>query len=180
MGSNLKGSAHRGRFSFFHAAFASYAGSRSLGYTLIEMLTAMLIAGVLASVFTVFYRGLPAPNQSPEKEAQKLSRWLTNLVTISNRSGRPFSLNCPGNATRGFIEATWQSPLKKDTYTSAYGCKFNRYTGNNVDSLYVPQWSAMVPTITIKVSRERAEHYVIVSQHGRVRANKLPASVAGE
>ena len=146
-----------------------------LGYTLVETLMVMLIIGVLAGTLTAFYRKPPSA-QSPEKEAQKLSRWLTNLATISNRTGRSFSLVCPGNATRDYVEAVWNNPPKKDTYTSAYGCKFNRYGGANVESLYSPQWSALVPTITIKVSRGKAEHYVIVSQHGRVRTDKRPAS----
>ena len=141
------------------------------GYTLVEALTVMTIIGVLAGTLTVFYRGLP---KSPEKEAKKLSHWLTNLVTISNRTGRPFTLNCPGNVTRDYIEANWRNPSKKDRYTSSYGCKFSRYGGQTVDSLYSPQWSAMVPTITIKVSGKNAEHYVIISQHGRVRTNNRP------
>jgi len=140
------------------------------------MLTAILIIGIFTGTLTVFYRGLPAPKESPEKEAKKLSHWLTNLVTISNRTGRPFLLNCPGRQTRSYIEVTWQSSSKKNIYTSAYGCKFNRYNSDDFESLYVPQWSALVPTITIKVSRERAEHYVIVSQHGRVRTNTHPST----
>ena len=149
------------------------------GYTLIETLTAIFIVGVFAGTFIVFYRGVSS-NDSPEKEAQKLANWLTNLVTISNRTGRPFRLNCPGNVTREYIEAIWESPSKKDTYTSAYGCKFNRYRGNDQESRYTPQWSALTPTITIKMSRGKAEHYVIVSQHGRVRTNKLPVLTTGE
>ena len=145
------------------------------GYTIVEMLTVMLIIGVFAGSFTAFYRR-PSSVQSPEKEALKLSRWLTNLSTISNRTGRSFSLVCPGNVTRDYIEAIWKNPLKKDVYTSTYGCRFSRYGGQTVDSLYSPQWSAMVPTITIKVSRGNAAHYVIISQHGRVRTDKRPAS----
>ena len=151
-----------------------------VGYTLVEALTVITIIGVLAGTLTVVYRGLPGSGQSPEKEAKKLSHWLTNLVTISNRSGRPFALICPGNVKRDYIEANWRNPSKKDTYTSAYGCKFNRYGGSNVESLYSPQWSAMAPTITIKVSRGNAEYYVIISQHGRVRTNKHPTLTTGE
>ena len=151
-----------------------------VGYTLVEALTVMTIIGVLAGTLAVVYSGLPGSEQSTEKEAKKLSYWLTNLVTISNRSGRPFRLVCPGNVRRDYIEVERLNPFKKDKYTSAYDCKFSRYGGNNVDSHYSPQWSAMVPTITIKVSRENAEHYVIISQHGRVRTNKHPTSTTGE
>jgi prepilin-type N-terminal cleavage/methylation domain-containing protein len=147
--------------------------TRRFGYTLVEMLIVMLIIGVFTSSFAVFYRS-HAPNQSPEKEAKKLARWLTNLATISNRSGRPFKLLCPGNVTRDYIEAEWQNPLKKNTYAAAYDCRFNRYGGSSVESFYSPQWGTLTPTITIKVSRGNAEHYVIVSQHGRVRTDVRP------
>ena len=149
------------------------------GYTLIEILIAIFIICVLAGASIALYRGVPS-NKSPEKEAQKLANWLTNLATISNRTGRSFLLNCPGSVTRSYIEAKWLQNTKKDTYTSTYGCKFNRYGGQDVESRYSPQWSALAPTITIKVSRGQAEHYVIVSQHGRVRTNKRPASATGE
>ncbi|MCL2009348.1 MAG: prepilin-type N-terminal cleavage/methylation domain-containing protein [Synergistaceae bacterium] len=143
------------------------------GYTLVETLVVLLLIGVFAGASAAYYSGGHTRSQSPEKEAQKLSRWLTNLATISNRTGRPFMLNCPGNVTRDYIEAIWQNPLKKDVYTSIYGCGFRRRS-QYADSLYSPQWSAMVPTITIEVSRGDARHYVIVSQHGRVRTNRRP------
>ena len=166
MTKNIKGNARRERFPFFHFL--------RVGYTLVETLTVIMIIGILAGAFAVVYRGVPTQSQAPEREAQKLSHWLTNLATISNRTGRPFLLNCPGNVTRDYIEVIWQSPLKKDTYASAYGCGFSRYGGGNVESFYSPQWSAMAPTITIKVSRGKTEHYVIVSQHGRVRTDRRP------
>jgi prepilin-type N-terminal cleavage/methylation domain-containing protein len=146
------------------------------GYTLTELLAALLIMGVIAGALSVVYRGAPPANESPEKEALKLAQWLTNLATISNRTGRDFSLVCPGSAPRGVVEAVWRNPLKKDVYASAYGCKFNRDSGADAESLYSSQWSAMTPTITIRVSRGKVKHYVIVSRHGRVRTSRLPAA----
>lgn len=144
-----------------------------LGFTLVEVLVVMLIMGILASSFTIVYRRY-AQGRATEREAQRLSRWLTNLATLSNRTGRSFRLVCPGSFTRGYIEVIWLNPLERVTYTSVYGCVFRRLGGQNVDSLYSPQWSAMVPTITIEVSRGRERHYVIVSQSGRVRTSSRP------
>jgi len=161
--SNTKRSVHNRHFLF-----------QRHGFTLVEALTVVLIIGIMAGTLGVVYRGLSARSQSPEREAQKLSRWLTNLVTISNRTGRPFLLNCPGNVMRNHIVVTWQNPLQRVIYTSAYGSGFRRHSGTSVESLYSPQWTAMVPTITIRVSRGNVNHYVIVSQSGRVRTSSLP------
>jgi len=145
----------------------------SSGFTLAETLVVILIIGILAGSSVVLYRGM---NQSraAEREAQRLARWLNNIITISNRTGRPFRLNSPGNITRDYIEVTWQNPLNRVVYTSAYGCRFTRHGGASVESIYYPQWNAMVPTITISVSRGNAVHFVIVSQSGRVRTSINP------
>lgn len=110
----------------------------------------------------------------PRQEALKLSQWLTNMMTISNRSGRSFALICPGNVTEKFIEAEWLNPTRKEAYVSLYGCRFKRYQGTAPRSLYSPQWNSLVPTITIEVSRGRIAHYVVISQHGRVRTTPKP------
>ena len=139
------------------------------------MLTVILIIGILAGTSSFVYGGLADQSQSPEKEAQRLARWLTNLATISNRTGRSFRLYCPGNnIKRSFVEATWLNPMQKDVYNSAYDCQFTRFSSANADSTYSPQWNALVPTLTVEVSLGKARHYVIVSQSGRVRTSASP------
>jgi len=143
------------------------------GYTLAETLIVILILGILAGSSVVIYRGVNQSRAS-EREAQRLARWLNNVITVSNRTGRAFRLNVPGNVMRDYIEVTWQNPLSRVTYTSIYGNMFTRQGGASVESLYSPQWNALVPTITIRVSRGNAAHFVIVSQSGRVRTSRSP------
>ena len=143
---------------------------RKRAFTLVELLAAMMVLGIFAFSLSAF----PKNRQSPEKEAEHLARWLTHLTALSNRSGRPFTIVCPGNVTRSYIEAFWQNPQGKENYTSAYGCGFTAYRGNTIDCIYTPQWGTLTPTATIKVTAGRVEHYVIVSQHGKVRTSNTP------
>jgi hypothetical protein len=96
-------------------------------------------------------------------------------VTRSNYSGRSFEFVCPGSGAQDFVEAVWLNPIKKETYRSLYGCNFVRYQNSKPKSTYYPQWNSLTPTATIKVSRGRqAEHFVIVSRHGRARVSASP------
>jgi prepilin-type N-terminal cleavage/methylation domain-containing protein len=147
-------------------------GSRA--FTLIEVLAAMVIIAISAGSIGLARSAFETDGTLARLEALKLSQWLTNRMTASNRSGRPFSLVCPGNVPENFVLAEWQNPLQTGTYTSLYGCGFIRYQGSAPRSLYSPQWNSLVPTITIKVSRSRAEYFVVVSQHGRVRTTPKP------
>ncbi|MDR1875972.1 MAG: hypothetical protein LBQ90_13275 [Synergistaceae bacterium] len=136
---------------------------------MVEVLAVAVLLSLFAGTFGLVRSAFENADGLPQQEALKLSRWLTNIMTISNRSGRSFTLRCPSNASQGFIEAVWQNPLRQEFYTSLYGCSFIRDRSAVAASLYSPQWNSLLPAITIKVSRGRAQHYVIVSQHGRVR-----------
>jgi hypothetical protein len=129
---------------------------------------------VLAGTCVLSWKSAAEAWRSPEKEARSLARWFSGLVTRSNRSGRSFEFFCPGNEARNVVEAMWLNPVEKETYTSLYGCKFLRYQSNRAESAYSPQWNTLVPTATIKVSRERAEYFVVISQRGRARTSPRP------
>jgi hypothetical protein len=134
----------------------------------------LVVFSILAGTIVLGWGGAAANRALPEKEAQALARWFSGLVTRSNYSGRSFEFICPGDRTRDFVEAEWQDTLEKEAYRSLYGCKFIRYQNSLPESFYSPQWNALVPAATIKVSRERAEHFVIISQHGRARTSTSP------
>ena len=157
---NRNGGADRPRFFL----------KKKRAFTLIEVLAAVIVLAVLAGALSA----VPQNRRTPEKEAEDLARWLTRLTVLSNRSGRPFTILCPGNVSNNYVEAFWKNPQKKETYSSAWGCDFSGYRGRTIDSVYTPQWGTLTPTATIKVTRGRAEHYVIISQHGRVRTSKTP------
>jgi prepilin-type N-terminal cleavage/methylation domain-containing protein len=142
-------------------------------FTLIESLITLVVLGILFSASFAVGGGQRA---SPEKEAQSLARWLSGVMTESDRSGRSFTLRCLGTA-RGFVEIVWQNPIEKKTYTSLYGCVFNRYDSSVADSVYSPQWNSLTPAATIKIQgaeKTGDDRFVIVSQHARVRAGASP------
>ena len=143
-------------------------------FTLVEVLATMVIIAIFAGSIGLARSAFETDSARSRQEALKLSQWLISRMTVSNRSGRSFALVCPGNVTEKFIEAEWLNPTRKEAYVSLYGCRFKRYQGTAPRSLYSPQWNSLVPTITIQVSRGRAEHYVVISQHGRVRTTPKP------
>jgi type II secretory pathway pseudopilin PulG len=144
-------------------------------FSLVEVLLVVLLLAISASSFCLTRYAFQDDGVLVEKEARELARWLTNRFTLSNRSGRPLQLYCLSNSVSDIVKVTWQNPLVEEKYEPFYQCRFVRYQNSVTESLYLPQWNALVPTATLKVSRGRAEYYVIVSQRGRVRTNKKPS-----
>ena len=134
----------------------------------------MVVFSLLMGVLSLTRSALQDDSKLPQQEALMLRQWLVDAMTISNQSGRAFSLLCAGNITENFVQVEWQNPIQTETYTSLYGCGFIRYSSAIFSSIYSPQWHTLVPAITIKVSRGRAEHYVVISQNGRVRTAPKP------
>jgi hypothetical protein len=143
-------------------------------FSLVEVLLVTLLLTFFTGSFYVTHYAFQDDNVLVKREAQEVARWLTNRFTLSNRSGRFFSLYCHASYVSDTIKVTWQHPLQEEKYEPFYQCRFVRYKNTATESLYSPQWNALVPTATIKVSRGRAEHYVIISQRGRVRTDKIP------
>jgi Tfp pilus assembly protein FimT len=145
--------------------------------SLLEVLTVLCVLSVLFGAAGAVW-GNRSSSGNAEKEVQKVARWLTNLMTISNRRGCAFILRCPSNFERDIIEAVWQDSAKKETYSSAYGCTFIRFkTGSGsaiVESIYTPHWNSWVPALTIRVTGKNDVRFAIVSQHGRVRTSLTP------
>jgi prepilin-type N-terminal cleavage/methylation domain-containing protein len=77
-------------------------------FTLVEVLVTLVVLSVLAGTVGLARSAFETDGDLPRKEALKLAQWLTNIMTISNRSGRSFSLICPGGITQGFLKAEWQ------------------------------------------------------------------------
>jgi hypothetical protein len=95
-------------------------------------------------------------------------------VTKANLSRRSFSLICSPNARTNVISVEWHFPTETEKYVVAYGCLFNRYNSVKAESKYAPQWNSLTPAATIKVSRGKEEHYVIISGAARARTHKTP------
>ena len=153
-----------------NANCSRFSREKKRAFTLVELLAALTILAVFAGALST----IPVNRRSPEKEAEHLARWLTHLTVMSNRSGRPFRIICPGNVALDYVEASWQHPTKKETHFSSGGATFTGYRGRTLDCIYSPQWGTLTPTATIKVTLDKKEHYVIVSQHGKVRTSKTP------
>jgi type II secretory pathway pseudopilin PulG len=166
-GSGTGTSGKRGRFARKNSTFAAFS--------LTEVLVVILLLAFSSISFCLTRYAFQDDNVLVEKEAQELARWLSNRFALSNRSGRSFWLYCLSNRVSDTVKITWQNPLLEERYKPFYQCMFVRYQNSVTESLYSPQWNTLLPTATLKVSRGRAEYYVIVSQRGRVRTNKKPS-----
>jgi hypothetical protein len=147
-----------------------------------ELVTTLAVMGILAGAIGLVPALLrwKSPG-NPEVEAQHLARWLTDAMTISNLTGRPFRLFCPGNGFQPTVVAEWESPVERKAYTPLGDCRFQRWQDSTPRSSYAPQWGTFSPALSIEVANGAGdEHYVIVSGHGRVRTDRVPPPKGGE
>ncbi|MDR3230271.1 MAG: prepilin-type N-terminal cleavage/methylation domain-containing protein [Synergistaceae bacterium] len=165
------GNVERGRSRFFRPSLCP-------AFTLLELLATLAVIAALTGAAGLMptLLSLKSPG-NPRTEAQHLGRWLTDAMTISNRTGRAFRLFCPGNSPQpaSVIVIEWENPVERKAYTPIGDCRFIRWQDSTPTSVYTPQWNTLSPALSIKVVNDRAEeYYTIVSVYGRVRTNRLP------
>ncbi|MDR1730857.1 MAG: prepilin-type N-terminal cleavage/methylation domain-containing protein [Synergistaceae bacterium] len=150
---------------------------RSAAFTLVEVLVTLTIVGTLAGAVRFAPVSLFRRDDT-KAEAQHLARWLMGIITISNQTGRAFTLDCPGNESRETLSVVFQSPREEVKYVPRGKCSFRRYNSNaTAESFYLPRWNTLTPALTIRVANARGEwHFVIVSLYGRVRTDSFPSA----
>ena len=140
-------------------------------FTLVEALAALLVVALLSGTFAL--KGTSA-RDNPKKEALRLVHWISKTIVTANRSGRAFALLCSGSTAQSNVEIRW-SDGTKEKYTSAFACRFIR-KGGSFESFWSPQWNTLTPALTLRVTngRNADDYFVVVSAHGRVRADSAP------
>ncbi|GHV37387.1 hypothetical protein FACS1894187_13960 [Synergistales bacterium] len=136
------------------------------------MLITLIVLSVIYGAFLLSAGSFGG--KGPEKEAARFARWFSGLVAKANLSKRSFKLICSPSVRTNVINVEWQFPTESEKYTAAYDCAFMRYDSVVYESVYTPQWNSLTPAATIKVSRGREIHYIIISELARARTNKSP------
>lgn len=132
------------------------------GFTLAELLTALVIMGILAGLGATLRRPVTA-----RSEAERAMRWLYGVILRSDRTGRSFTLRVPGP-----IEVTWNRTGEVESLEAARGCSFVRST---MKRTWSAQWGTLTPALTAEVRGPgRDRYYLIVSGQGRIRISDSP------
>lgn len=129
----------------------------------------MLILGLLGGAAGLI-RWNPA---SPEKEADRVLRWILRALTKANRTGRSFTLVLDDGKAPSL---RWKDATDAETFPASPGFRFARHGFSSPESVYSPQWGTFTPAATIRIASPRGagHHYLILSGYGRVRAAPVP------
>lgn len=137
-----------------------------------ELLVVLLILGVLggASALTAWNR------PTPQKEADRVQRWILRAMTKAQRTGRSFALFLDGGSESRTPSLRWNGAAV-ETFPASPGFRFRlvRHGYSGSETVYSPQWGTCTPAATIRITAPQAEdRYLILSGHGRVRIASAP------
>lgn len=146
---------------------------RRSAFSLTELLVVLLILGMLGGGLSL--RSWARP--SPEKEADRAMRWVLRALTLSNHTGRPFTLLLDERASKP-LSLTWKDSGRIEAFPASPEFRFRLLRQGTFDnkSVYDPQWGTLTPAATIRISapQDGGRHYLILSGYGRVRTNTDP------
>jgi len=97
---------------------------REAGFTLIEVLSVLIIIGLLSSVVIL---SIPTPKSSLEKQAEVMVGTLNELAqnSIINGRIRAAGFSQSGYTLYEYVEDDWEE-LASDDWDAAYGLKYTR------------------------------------------------------
>ena len=150
--------------------------SLSCGFSLVELLAALCISGVLAgSAGLALQAGLPwkNPESAAVRQAEAVQRWLDASLERGLLEQRSFSLRLPATPSQK-LSLTWQGEAftQSEVYDSRGECDFAVRGGSPVAVAYSPSYHTVSPAFTLSVfpTGKRAPlRQVVVSAYARVR-----------
>jgi len=150
--------------------------SLSCGFSLVELLAALCICGVLAgSAGLALHAGLPwkNPESTAARQAEAVQRWLDASLERGLLEQRSFSLRLPATPSRKLF-LTWQGEAftQSEVYDSRGECEFAVRGGSPVAVAYSPSYHTVSPGFTLNVfptGKRTPLRQVVVSPYARVR-----------
>ena len=144
-------------------------GSRRRGFTLIEIMTAMLVMAVITGVATM---SITSAKQTAKREAERMQAYIYRQMQKADRIHKNFTLQVDGE----YLTVNWGDSANTDTsFKASDGCRF--IDENDGDKVYdIDRKGFSGGTIRIEAAgkgNEIEKYYVILAvaklNEGRVR-----------
>ena len=152
------------------------ASARRAAFTLVEILTVLILLGVLATAGV----GLsPALRQrTAAQEADRLMRRLYGVMARADSRGEKFDLVVDDRSPSLLVR--WKRTQTVEKLEAARGCSLTRRSSAGAYSTtirYTPQWGTFTSAMTVRVTGTGGDaHYLILSGQGRIRTGATPRS----
>ena len=142
------------------------------GFSLIELLIALLILTAMAGSILLNFRDFN--KVSAEQEADRIMRWLYNIMLRADYSDKKFELTAFQSFSDNIYIKFYGAAEPEYLYASS-GCKFKN--NNSTSSMiYEPQWGTLTPSLTLQIQDYKNNlYYLIISGQGQIRTSDSPA-----
>ena len=107
---------------------------------------------------------------SAEQEADRVMRWLYNIMLRSDYSGEKFELTAFHNFSDN-IYIEFNSSGKTEYLYASSGCMFKNCNETS-SMIYAPQWGTLTPSLTLQIKDyKNNSYYLIISGQGQLRTS---------
>ncbi len=150
-------------------------------FTIVEVLAALLIAGILFGGLTLSLKSLFSAGATPEsvrQEAERAAGWLQRVFHKALLSRRGFTIRVLSLKAQPRMVVHWVSPVEDEVYDGKGRAFFLNHSASPVYCSYSPKWNTLTPALTVRVVRSEKSYsalrYIVVSPYGRVSLRDTP------
>ena len=149
---------------------------RRKGFSLIELLIAILIMGTIAGISSLVYASRENFDKTVREEADKFALWLTEKMTRAQLEECSFRLSMSQHSTKNAsFRITWQGGTlhgKTETYKTSKARIFPVTGDLSRPRAFDGEWGSMTPALTVDIKAlppgKAGPLYVVVSGAGCV------------